>query len=168
MNIALFGGSFDPPHFGHKKIVEEALKVLDIDKLIVMPTYLNPFKTRSHFEAQTRIQMVKELLKKFESVTISDFEVKHNRKVSTIETVNYLYTHYDIQNLYLIIGADNLEKLHLWDSYEQLEQKVQFVIASRDKITIDPKYKTLQINCDISSTKIRKDLDTIKQKEKKV
>lgn len=44
MNIALFGGSFDPPHKGHEAIIKEALKKLDIDKLIIMPTFINPFK----------------------------------------------------------------------------------------------------------------------------
>ncbi len=38
MKIALFGGSFDPPHKGHDAIVKEALAKLDIDKLIIMPT----------------------------------------------------------------------------------------------------------------------------------
>lgn len=44
MKIALFGGSFDPPHNGHNSVVLEALEKLDIDKLIIMPTYINPFK----------------------------------------------------------------------------------------------------------------------------
>ncbi|MBD3829662.1 MAG: adenylyltransferase/cytidyltransferase family protein, partial [Arcobacter sp.] len=44
MRIAIFGGSFDPIHIAHVAIVETALKQLDIDKLIIVPTYLNPFK----------------------------------------------------------------------------------------------------------------------------
>lgn len=50
MKIAIFGGSFDPIHIAHKKIVETALKELDIDKLIIVPTYLNPFKKDFLFE----------------------------------------------------------------------------------------------------------------------
>ena len=51
--VAIFGGSFDPPHKGHQRIVEKATEVLDIDKLIVVPAYLNPFKTSSLANAAT-------------------------------------------------------------------------------------------------------------------
>ena len=44
MRIAVFGGSFDPIHIAHVAIVKNALNSLNIDKLIVVPTYLNPFK----------------------------------------------------------------------------------------------------------------------------
>ncbi len=44
MKIAIFGGSFDPIHTGHIKIIKKALKELDIDYIILVPTYLNPFK----------------------------------------------------------------------------------------------------------------------------
>ncbi|HHE07967.1 MAG TPA: ribosome silencing factor RsfS, partial [Chlorobaculum parvum] len=46
MKVAIFGGSFDPPHMGHQGIVQRAVEVLDIDKLIVLPAFLNPFKRR--------------------------------------------------------------------------------------------------------------------------
>jgi nicotinate-nucleotide adenylyltransferase len=161
MRIALFGGSFDPPHFGHKKIVEQAVQNLDIQTLIVMPTFLNPFKETSHFSAQERLQMCKEQFLEFSEVLIDDFEINEQREVPTIETVNYLFETYDIEKLYVIIGADNLKKLHLWKDYQSLEKKVEFVVATRDGIKIDSKYKQLNIQCDISSTEIRKQLDTI-------
>lgn len=44
LNIAIFGGSFDPPHTGHDEIVKAALNALDIDKLIIIPTFCSPFK----------------------------------------------------------------------------------------------------------------------------
>ncbi len=161
MNIALFGGSFDPPHFGHKEIIKQALQALDIDLLIVMPTYLNPFKNNSHYDPQTRLELTKEMANEFQKVQVSDFEVLQNEKVATIQTVDYLYNQYKIEKFYVIIGADNLEKLHLWNSFEELNEKVEFVVATRDKIKIDSQYKTLLVQCDISSTKIRETLDTI-------
>ena len=161
MNIALFGGSFDPPHFGHKEIIINAIQMLDINKLIIMPTFLNPFKNSSHFDYDTRLIMIKDLCKDIANIEISDYEISKKQKVPTIQTVDYLYSKYDIDKLYLIIGADNLEKLELWNSFEKLNSKVEFIIATRDNIKINIKYKTLNINCDISSTKIREDLDTL-------
>jgi nicotinate-nucleotide adenylyltransferase len=47
IKVAIFGGSFDPPHKGHQNIVQRALETLEIDKLIILPAYLNPFKQNS-------------------------------------------------------------------------------------------------------------------------
>ncbi|DAB35050.1 MAG TPA: nicotinate-nicotinamide nucleotide adenylyltransferase, partial [Sulfurospirillum sp. UBA12182] len=55
MKIAIFGGSFDPPHKGHESIVNEALKTLDIETLFVVPTYLNPFKDSFVADERTRL-----------------------------------------------------------------------------------------------------------------
>jgi nicotinate-nucleotide adenylyltransferase len=167
MNIALFGGSFDPPHIGHKSIIKTAIKELDIQKLIVMPTYLNPFKNSSHFDSITRFNMIKDLSKEFQNIEVLDYEIKQKTKVSTIQTVNYLNKKYSINKFYLIIGADNLEKLHLWNNFKELNKKVEFIVASRDNIEIDSEYKVLNIDCDISSTKIRENLDIMDEYTKK-
>lgn len=73
MKIAIFGGSFDPIHTGHKIIVEEALKVLNIDKLIIVPTYLNPLKKDFLFTPKTRFELLKKVFKDNSKVEISDF-----------------------------------------------------------------------------------------------
>jgi nicotinate-nucleotide adenylyltransferase len=163
MNIALFGGSFDPPHIGHKTIVIQALKNLNIDKLIVMPTFLNPFKSKSHFTAKQRLEMTKDMFKDIAKVEISNYETSLDKAITTIQTVNYLYEKYNINKLYLIIGADNLQSLDKWTDINKLHKKVEFIVATRDNLPIDNKYKLLDVNCDISSTKIRKDLDIIQK-----
>nr|WP_275051256.1 nicotinate-nicotinamide nucleotide adenylyltransferase [Helicobacter saguini] len=59
--IAIFGGSFSPIHNGHIEMVKLALKKLDIDKLIILPTFQNPLKDSSIFSPQTRLEWVKEV-----------------------------------------------------------------------------------------------------------
>jgi nicotinate-nucleotide adenylyltransferase len=76
MNIAIFGGSFDPPHIGHEKIALKAIKKLDIDKLIVVPTYLNPFKSDSHLDADIRFSLIKRVFENEKKVKVSKYEVK--------------------------------------------------------------------------------------------
>lgn len=77
--IALFGGSFDPPHIGHKAVVEAALNLKEIDKIVIMPTYLNPFKSKSHLSAIQRFELVKEMFKDKKRVEVSDFEVTQEK-----------------------------------------------------------------------------------------
>ena len=75
MKIAIFGGSFDPIHIAHKKIVETALKELDIDKLIIVPTYLNPFKKDFLFEPKDRFKLLQKAFKDEKRVEICDFAI---------------------------------------------------------------------------------------------
>lgn len=151
--IALFGGSFDPPHLGHIEIVYAALSLLDIDKIVIMPTFLNPFKESSKASAPLRFSWLNEIFMDEERVEVSSYEVGQGRKVSSYETVKYLKKSYE--KIYLIIGADNLASLESWTNYTELESEVEFVIASRDAINIDQKYKTLDINYPISSSALR-------------
>jgi len=157
MNIAVFGGSFDPPHKGHKRIVQEALKVLDIDKLFVVPTYLNPFKKSFDLNETKRYRLVRDMISGMEKVEICDYEIEQKRAVTTFETIEYLKNKYNPDIIYLIIGADNLKKLKQWHRYDELEKLVKFVVAKRDGIKIPTKYITLDVNEDISSSKIRRE-----------
>lgn len=157
--IAIFGGSFDPFHIGHEAIIDEALQELDIDKIFVVPTFLNPFKKRSFLDSQTRLESIKEVLKNKENIVVSSFEVDQDRAVASIETVEFLKKEYSPKKIYLIIGEDNLEKLHLWHKYEELKELVEFVVCTRNGYTSKQNYKYLNVNVDISSTNLRENLN---------
>ena len=157
MKIAIFGGSFDPPHIGHEAIVNEALNSLPIDKLFIVPTYLNPFKKRFYAPSKIRLEWLQKLFT-CRDIEILDFEVNQKRTVPTIETIDYLKNLYDLEKIYLIIGADNLATLEDWHRYSELKDKVEFVIASRDEIILPKELIKLSINAKISSSKLRSNM----------
>ena len=157
MNIALYGGSFDPPHLGHMYVVSTALDTLDIDKLIIVPAFVNPFKTGTHAPAELRFKWLHEIFKTNKNVEITDFEVIQNRAVRSIETVKHFGTLY--QKIYFIIGADNLASLKKWHQFDALDKLVIWVVATRDKIEIDESYIQLSVDQPISSTELREDLN---------
>ena len=156
MNIALYGGSFDPPHIGHLQVVHTALQSLDIDKVIVIPAFVNPFKTGTHAPAELRLQWLRTIFAEEKAVDVSDMEIVQNRAVPTVETVEKLASKYD--KIYFIIGADNLASLHKWHRFERLDTLVTWVIATRDDIAIDKKYKQLCVEHPISSSQLRRQL----------
>ncbi len=164
---ALFGGSFDPPHLGHKKIIEEALKITN--KIIIVPTYLNPFKNSFKASPEKRLNWVKKSFD-FENIIISSYEIEQKRRVYTIETFEYLSKKYPIK--YIIIGADNLINIDKWKNFEKLNSKIIWIIAKRKNQNLDTSklknYKIIDINQDISSTQIRdgKKLEFIDKKIK--
>jgi len=158
--IALFGGSFDPPHIGHKAIVEALLKKEYIDKIVVIPTFLNPFKSSSYASGNLRLKWLKTIFKDFKNVEINDYEVQQNRAVTSLETVKYLQKRY--KKIYLVIGADNLSSLKNWKNFNELEQLVTFIVASRNDINIPNRFIHLNIDEEISSSKLRKDMQISK------
>lgn len=153
MKCAIYGGSFDPVHVGHEAVIKEALKQLDIDKIFVVPTFLNPFKSDFFAPPHLRLKWLNDLFKDNKKVEISNFETSQNRAVPTIESVHHFKNSYD--EIYLIIGADNLKSLHKWKSFEELNTLVTWVVATRDQIEIDTKFKTLKVEKNISSSLLR-------------
>jgi len=160
LSIALFGGSFDPPHIGHIAIIEALEKLAYIDKIIIMPTFLNPFKSKSHASAELRFKWLEKIFKDFKNIEISKYEVSQNKKVPSIESVNYLLTQY--KKIYLVIGADNLQSLTNWTNFEELNTKVDFIVASRNNIEIDKKFTILKVAETISSTALRENIQKSK------
>ena len=154
MNIAIFGGSFDPVHLGHIEIVKKALKDKDIDKIIIVPNYLNPLKNSFSAPAELRYKWLKEVFKDIKNVEVSDFEIQKNRPVYSIETINHF------KPKYFIIGSDNLKTLDKWHKIDEILKKVEFIVAKRGDIdkNLLKKYgikKIIDINIPISSTEIR-------------
>lgn len=156
--IALFGGSFDPPHVGHLAIVDEALRQLDIDELVIVPAYLNPFKSQAHAPASLRLKWLHAIFKDDPRVTVSDFEVAKNRPVPSIETVRHFRQKAD--HIYLIIGADNLASLTKWHEYEALDAMVTWVVARRDGIDVPEAYQLLDTDHPVSSTQLRRRIES--------
>lgn len=162
MNIALFGGSFDPPHIAHEEIVKSLLQVEDIDKLYVVPTYLSPFKDKYHLEPKERLELLIDLFQEFKKVEVSDFEITQNRAVPTIETVRYLQQKYSPKNIYLVIGADNLKSIHLWNNFEELKTSVKFIVVQREGYEVKNdiiRFNTINMDIDISSSLLRDNFD---------
>ncbi len=161
MHIALFGGSFDPPHIAHEKVVIKALESLKIDKLFIVPTYLNPFKQSFNLDPKKRYILLKKIFENYHKVEVLDYEILQKRKVSTYETVQYLKDNYNLSKIYLIIGSDNYKTLSTWNNYDKLKKEVEFVVAKRVGFLNEnfDNIKTLNIDIDISSTNLRENIN---------
>lgn len=153
MKLALYGGSFDPPHAGHVAVVNAALSALAIDRLIVVPASRNPFKPSVRASGEKRVEWLSKLFAAYSKVEVSDFETQQNRSVYTIETVLHYRPAYE--TVYLIIGADNLEKLREWHRFDELNAIVTWVVATRGDVPIPEGMLRLEVNEPLSSTDFR-------------
>jgi len=154
--IALFGGSFDPPHRGHQAIVKAVSSFEDIDHVVVMPAFLNPFKQSTLATAQQRLTWCNSIFNE-EKVIVSDFEVAQERAVYTIETLNALSSTYDIK--YLVIGSDNLTQIQQWRSFEEINERITWIVFTRSDHPVDchalKRCEQLTLEIPVSSTEIR-------------
>ena len=98
MKIALFGGSFDPPHAGHNAAVKAILSSLKPDLLIIMPSFLNPFKKSFSAPPQLRLRWCRALWSDAPHVEVSDYEISQNVPVPTIQSVKFLLEKYGIHD----------------------------------------------------------------------
>ncbi|WP_314986981.1 ribosome silencing factor [uncultured Campylobacter sp.] len=98
MKIALFGGSFDPPHAGHDAAVKAILSSLKPDLLVIMPSFLNPFKKSFSAPPQLRLRWCRALWSDAPHVEVSDYEISQNVPVPTIQSVKFLLEKYGIHD----------------------------------------------------------------------
>ena len=154
--FAIYGGSFDPPHLGHIEIAKKVLELKGVDKLIIVPAFLNPFKSSSHVDAKKRLEWVKKSFK-LNNVIISSYEIEQNRPVFTVETLKALGKKYNIK--YIVIGADNLKSIDKWKDFDYLNNNYTWIVATRanQNLNLEPlkNYIILNIDMDVSSTEIR-------------
>jgi len=169
--VAIFGGSFDPPHKGHQRIVDRVTKDLEIDTLLVVPTYLNPFKTSSLASAEQRLSWCHTLFDSLPKVYVDNFEIKEGKSTFTSDSVKHFNIAYDVK--YLIIGSDNLASLTKWHDFEWLNTTITWVIITRETypLVLDGLRDTIVLHLDapMSSSQIReaKDLHYVDTKIKK-
>jgi nicotinate-nucleotide adenylyltransferase len=156
-SVALFGGSFDPPHAGHQAIVERVAKRPDIDKLIVVPAYLNPFKTASHAGAVQRLTWCRQLFADIPKVQVDAYEIEQGRSIPTAESLRHFQKSYDVN--YLVIGADNLSTLTQWHQFAWLNDTVTWLIVTRSGHMLQTdalkRYEVIDLDLPCSSTDIR-------------
>ena len=165
--IGILGGSFDPAHKGHLAISKEAVKRFKLKKVIWAITEKNPFKKKSSLDLASRIKICKKILKKIKTIEVKFYEdkIKSNK---TISLINY-FTKDKKNEIYFIMGADNLINFHKWHKWQIISKKCNIVVYDRygyKKKSLNSKtYKSLNnkklkfINfnkVNISSSQLRK------------
>jgi len=158
--VALYGGSFDPPHIGHEAVIKALKKLEFLDEIIIMPTFLNPFKENFFAPSTLRFEWLKEIFSSDKEVKVSSFESDLGQKVPSIVSVKHLLKEYS--KVYLVIGADNLLHLSKWHNFYELNELVTFIVASRDDIKVPSNFIRLDVNEKISSSSLREKMELSK------
>jgi len=168
VKTGLYGGTFDPIHNGHIKVVQAAENFLQLDRIIFIPAGDPPHKAGKQItEKEHRLSMVQSVADRV-GAQVSDWELLKQEKSYSVETVRHFQAEYPDDEIYFIIGADSFYDLPTWWHYEELLGMCNFVVVSRpdyEKETLLSKFKGNEtpprvfflddIFVDISSTEIR-------------
>ncbi len=151
-----YGGTFDPPHRGHQEIVHRLTTWPGIEQVVVTPAYLNPFKHATLASAEQRLGWVHRIFDA-PNVTIDTGEIEAGERVYTIDTLNRLKPHFDIQ--YIAIGADNLERIEDWHAFDQLNRQYTWLVFDRKEgangYEMLRDYQRIPLDIPVSSSHIR-------------
>lgn len=132
MRIGIFGGTFDPPHIGHRKYACEFIDRLALDKLIVIPTCIPPHKEYDGVSGSDRLAMTKLLFTDIDKIDVSDMEIRRKGKSYTCDTVRALSEKYFGDELIFLMGSDMLLSFHTWREPLTILKYVKICAVSRE------------------------------------
>lgn len=168
--IGIYGGSFNPVHFGHAGLAEWIAGHTDLDEVWLMVSPNNPLKDKRILaDEQERLEQVRTAIAGKKGLVASDFEFHLPRPSYTVDTLRALNRAYPEHTFSLIMGADNLCILPKWKDYTYILAHYRIFVYPRHGYQIDSVIYEGDIQVlrdapyfDISSTEIRNNLQVRK------
>lgn len=131
MKIGIFGGTFNPIHFGHLRGAEEVRENLKLDKVIFIPSGIPPLKNNDIAESFHRYNMTVLATEDNPYFEVSDYEIKINRPSYSVNTLMHFKKLYESNTLLFIIGVDSFLELPRWHKPEKILKMVDIIVMSR-------------------------------------
>ena len=162
--IGVFGGTFDPVHYGHIHLAEQALNECKLSEVLVVPVKIQPFKQDQHpAPATERFNMAKLAFAGRDNISVSDVELKRNGISYTIDTLREIKkTRGSDTVIAFILGADSFLKIEKWKGSDELLTDYSFIIGTR------PGYRREELDSLISRLEKSYGTDVVTIKNKQI
>jgi nicotinate-nucleotide adenylyltransferase len=134
VNLALFGGTFNPLHFGHLLMAEAAREAFHLDHVIFLPTAQPPHKAVPRTSGVHRLAMLRLGLRGNPAFRVSDWEIRQNRVVYTYETLAHFRRQDPRASWFFLVGSDSLRDLPKWRQGEALLKQTTFLVFERPDV----------------------------------
>ncbi len=131
MKIGIYGGTFNPVHYGHLRTAEDVTEKLGLDKTLFIPAGETPFNKPDLEKADHRYKMVKTAIEGNPRFQISALEIKAKGKSYSVDTIKKLRNRYRKSELYFILGIDAFIDLPGWKQPDMIVGLANLVIISR-------------------------------------
>jgi len=136
--IGIFGGTFDPVHYGHLRLAEEMLELANLSQIRFIPTGMPPHRAAPRVPAQHRSAMVRLAIADQPAFVLDEREVMRTEPCYTVDTLGELRAELGAaQPLCLLMGGDAFLELHTWREWEQLFGLAHIVVGYRPGFTLE-------------------------------
>jgi nicotinate-nucleotide adenylyltransferase len=130
--IGIFGGSFDPVHWGHLLVAQAATEELALDRLFFVPAAQSPFKRdQPRAPAADRARLLRLALAGRANCEVDEQELQRGGVSYTVDTLRDYARRFSEARRFYLIGADNVPHLPKWREADELAQLAEFVAISR-------------------------------------
>jgi nicotinate-nucleotide adenylyltransferase len=143
MKIGILGGTFDPPHLGHLIVAEYVRERLGLERVIFVPAVIPPHKQQRPdiTPAEGRMEMVRRAIAGNPSFDLSDIEVRRGGISFTVDTLKELRMRHPSDELYLLLGMDNVRDFSTWKDPDMIKRMARVVIMTRPGYQIGPEVR---------------------------
>ena len=169
MKIGVFGGTFDPPHVGHVAVAEDARIQLGLDRVLLIPAHVSPFKVEETgiTDPELRLRMTRAAVEGHPGLSIDRIELDRDPPSWTVDTLRGLADRMPDAQLHLLMGADQWASFGRWKGVGEIAELAEIVVMSRDgqdPAELDPAlapgtevpWRTVKVRrIDVSSTDVR-------------
>lgn len=133
MKIGLYGGSFDPLHFGHLNLALELKEKRQLDEVWFCPAKISPFKTHAapKVAGQQRLEMLRSVLKEIPGFRVLEIEVNREGPSYTVDTLLDLRQTYPEHEFYILMGEDALSHFFKWHKADEIVSLAKIAVGSR-------------------------------------
>ena len=153
--VGIFGGTFDPVHYGHSNTIAELLNLIPFEKILVIPNSLPPHRENSQASFSHRYKMTSLAFRDIEKTVVDNRENLRTGPSHAIETVKQIIAEEGKTKVILIVGSDSFDGIHSWYKWRELINLVDFLILKRPDM---PLSKNKNVQDLISPTRFSKDL----------
>ena len=131
--IGILGGTFDPVHYGHIALAEDAVREANLDEVVMIPARIQPFKQdREYASGEDRFNMLALAAGKNDHVTVSRYELEQEGVSYTYLTLRHMQEFFgEDTRLFFITGTDSFLKIDTWRNAEELLTKYSYIIGTR-------------------------------------
>lgn len=160
--LGVFGGTFDPPHIGHRVVAQDVIEGLGLDHLLVVPAGRPPHR-EAVLDRETRLELTRSAFAGDDRVRVIDAEVRREGPSWTVDTLEWVRAEFTPDALFLVVGADQLATFGEWRSPERILELARLVVMARageERKETEIPHEWIEVTrVDLSSTRIRRRLE---------
>ena len=153
--VGIFGGTFDPVHYGHSHTIAELLNLIPFEKIFVIPNSLPPHRENSQASFSHRYKMTSLAFRDIEKTVVDNREILRNGPSHATETAKQIIAEEEKARVIFIVGSDSFGSIHSWHKWRELINLVDFLILKRPDM---PLSKNKNVQDLISHTRFSEDL----------